>query len=243
MNALFSANTTLVHSPFDAPKPVVRPRSAIVTALAVAAAFHLGIGAYLWKARFEPQYRDYIDEVTDVVLIKPAPPPPPPAVEPPEPPPPKRLPQVQPRPPKALVPATIPPLPIPPAPRRIEVKAPPVLALPPVPKPATLPIPRPPPVIASPDWLRRPTGAEIARYYPDRAARRDISGRAVIACRVTREGGLDGCTVDAEAPAGEGFGAAALKMSRHFKMRPMTSDGEPVAGGRIRIPIRFALPD
>lgn len=83
----------------------------------------------------------------------------------------------------------------------------------------------------------------MARYYPSRAARRDIEGRAVIGCHVTADGRLTRCSVDAESPSGEGFGEAALKMSRHFKMRPMTRDGVPVSGGVIRIPIRFALPD
>jgi protein TonB len=31
-------------------------------------------------------------------------------------------------------------------------------------------------------------------------------------------------------------------MSSRFKLRPMTRDGKPVAGGTVRIPIQFALP-
>ncbi|WP_156467093.1 energy transducer TonB, partial [Phenylobacterium sp. CCH9-H3] len=90
---------------------------------------------------------------------------------------------------------------------------------------------------------RRPTGEEVARYYPERAARRGVEGRAVIGCRVAASGRLEACAVVTETPDGEGFGSAALKMSRHFKLRPMTRDGVPVSGGTIRIPIRFNLPD
>ena len=39
-----------------------------------------------------------------------------------------------------------------------------------------------------------------------------------------------------------GFGDAAMKMSKLFKMRPQTKDGQPVDGGTVRIPIRFTLP-
>lgn len=218
-------------------------RLALVVALTIAVAIHVGLAVYLWTARFEPHYRALGDEVTDVQLIKPRPPP----VPPPTPPKPKRAPppkprahpRVQPRPPKLLDIPTIPPLPIPPAPVHLEIKAPPVIA-PPAPKPAP-PAPPKPHIIANPDWLQKPTGDEIARYYPDRAARLGIQGRAVIGCVVSAEGLLKACSVESETPDDEGFGVAAIKMSHAFKMRPMTRDGTPVEGATIRIPIRFTL--
>lgn len=234
-------------SPFDAPAPHRRRSKALAVALSLAAAVHVGLGAYLWKARFEPQYREFAEDVTDVQLVRPLPPPPPPPppkLEPPPPPKPRTPPRVQPRPPKAVAPPAVAPLPVPPVVRRVELPAPPVITIRPPAPPAQRPAPPPPnPGITNPDWLRRPTGAEIARYYPERAARRGIEGRAVIGCRVSASGRLEQCTVRAETPSDEDFGAAALKMSRHFKMRPMTRDGVPVSGGTIRIPIRFALPD
>ena len=39
-----------------------------------------------------------------------------------------------------------------------------------------------------------------------------------------------------------GFGDAAMKLSKLFKMRPQTKDGQPVDGGTVRIPIAFRLP-
>jgi TonB family protein len=99
-----------------------------------------------------------------------------------------------------------------------------------------------PSVITNPDWLRRPTGEDIARYYPEKASRAEVEGRATVSCKVNAEGLLVGCSVVDETPADYGFGSAALNMALLFKMRPMTKDGVPVPGGTVRIPIRFMLP-
>lgn len=99
-----------------------------------------------------------------------------------------------------------------------------------------------PHVIAAPDYASTPRGEDVVTYYPKAAAAANIEGRATIDCTVDEQGLLRGCIVLNEEPAGAGFGAAALRLSPLFKMRPMTKDGVPVAGGAIRIPIRFALP-
>ena len=98
-------------------------------------------------------------------------------------------------------------------------------------------------VITNPDWLRQPNGDDLARYYPDRAQRLGVPGQATIDCAVSDAGGLEDCRVATESPKDDGFGNAALKMAGDFRMRPMTRDGVPLAGGRIRIPIRFVMPD
>jgi TonB family protein len=99
-----------------------------------------------------------------------------------------------------------------------------------------------PSVMTQPDWLRRPTGEDMARYFPDRAMRSGQAGRATIFCRVTADGTLADCHVTEESPLDYGFGDAALKLGSLFRMRPMTKDGKPVEGGMINIPIRFLLP-
>ena len=65
-----SPNEAIVrHNPFDDPPPAKRP--GLVIAVLVAIVVHGALGVYLWKARFEPKYKEYSDEITDVALIKP----------------------------------------------------------------------------------------------------------------------------------------------------------------------------
>ena len=56
---------------------------------------------------------------------------------------------------------------------------------------------------------------------------------------MTVEGRLNQCVVLSEAPAGWGFGQAAVATAHNFWMKPMTRDGQPVSGSKINIPIVF----
>ena len=157
-------------------------------------------------------------EDTDAVKVeiedkKPPPPPPPPPDRPPPPPPPEqRVP-----PPDLSAPPTPTPIPV---------------AVDPPPAPPT------PSVITNPSWLERPNARDFARYYPERALERGQEGRVSLACIVGADGRI-ACTVTSEDPQGWGFGEAALRISRHFRMAPATRDGVPTSGGRVNVPIRF----
>src|SRR5262249_42405562 len=102
----------------------------------------------------------------------------------------------------------------------------------------------PPPhisVITNPDWLRRPNGDDMATYYPPRASDLGKEGRVMIKCTVSERGTVENCSVVSEDPEGLGFGGAALRLSKLFKMKPKTSDGQSVGGAEVSIPIAFKL--
>jgi hypothetical protein len=96
------------------------------------------------------------------------------------------------------------------------------------------------PATVWPDWVHKPSAADMAQYYPPLAMTHQMAGRAVLSCGVDGHGRLVDCHAEDEAPLGYGFAEAVLKMAHLFEMKTTTIDGRPVAGGAVRIPLMFA---
>ncbi|HEX7759592.1 MAG TPA: TonB family protein [Caulobacteraceae bacterium] len=89
------------------------------------------------------------------------------------------------------------------------------------------------------DWRHMPTREELLAVWPRAAMEKGVSGKAVIACKISLQGALYDCEVASETPPGMGFGGAAIALSPQFLMKPATHDGQPVTGGGVRIPVDF----
>jgi TonB family protein len=99
-----------------------------------------------------------------------------------------------------------------------------------------------PHVITNPDWLSKPDGAEMAKLYPPIADAFVLDGRAIVSCEVTEAGLMEKCVSSNETPPGIGFGPAVIEAAKLFRTKPKTIDGQPVAGGTVRIPLHFIAP-
>jgi len=98
-------------------------------------------------------------------------------------------------------------------------------------------------VIRSPQWVSRPNADQLMRAYPSRALNAGATGSATLSCLVRVDGGLTDCSVLSETPGNQGFGRAAIGLSRYFRMSPQTVNGQAVDGARVDVGIRFTIPD
>lgn len=67
-------------------------------------------------------------------------------------------------------------------------------------------------------WASVPTPAQVQAAWPSAARARGQDGQARLDCRTTHRGGLEDCRVVGEAPADQGFGAAALSLAGLFRV-------------------------
>ena len=92
----------------------------------------------------------------------------------------------------------------------------------------------------TPRWAALPSvGDKQAAVPTGEGGPNDV--RVTLVCDVQAGGSLAGCVVDREAPAGQGFGQAILALAPKFRVEPLSADGTPTVGGKVRVPVRFDL--
>ena len=215
--------------------------------IGLSVAAHLGVGAWLMAQRWTPPEAVIDHDQPPPIVVQTYRRPPPPEPKPAQPT------SAKPAPPTPLNTTPLPTTPTEVISHRPSEETPsqgPVVTLNPLPDPApegtaTRPTPQPtaPGVITNPDWVSRPSGAALMRAYPQRALDAGVTGMARLTCQVRVDGTLTGCSVAEETPGGQGFGRAALRLSRDFRMSPRTVDGRPVEGARVNVTLRFTLPE
>lgn len=88
-------------------------------------------------------------------------------------------------------------------------------------------------------WIRQLNAEEKREVYPSLAARRRISGQAVILCRINRDTTVTNCRDESETPVGHGFGRAAVRAAQYMRIRPRVVNGVVQDGARERITVPF----
>ena len=96
-------------------------------------------------------------------------------------------------------------------------------------------------MITNPQWVRKPTGDDVTKFYPPLALRLGIEGHTSMQCTVKDDGTLELCHIISETPAGKGFGEAELRLASRFHMRPRTVAGQSVTGAKVVIPVRWSI--
>ncbi len=99
---------------------------------------------------------------------------------------------------------------------------------------ATVPAVQPPPTTSAPPSDATVSSLTIVKRKEDKV------GHSSIRCTVRTNGDLSDCKVVSEDPVGYGFGAAALKLSARFHMKPHVRDGQAVEG-IVTIPFKWVL--
>jgi TonB family protein len=94
--------------------------------------------------------------------------------------------------------------------------------------------------VAKPAWVDLPSAQDFQATFP-KTENGVNHVRVVLGCTVAADGSLDGCAVNQEDPAGQGYGAGALALASKFRLATWGPEGEPMVGAKINLPIRYEL--
>jgi TonB family protein len=96
-------------------------------------------------------------------------------------------------------------------------------------------------MMTAPAWEQAPGFGELEAAYP--AAAGGVEGYAVAHCKVEPTGLLSRCKPAKEAPAGHGFGKAAVDLAARFRVAPeMVAQAPRGAPVEVDVPVRFPAP-
>ncbi|MDP2260701.1 MAG: hypothetical protein Q8J89_13400 [Caulobacter sp.] len=84
------------------------------------------------------------------------------------------------------------------------------------------------------EWADEPSSGDYGRTRPKALLRSSVPGDAFLFCVLKLDGRLTACRVTAESPEGRGFGEAALKLSRRYRMK-LPLDGRSLEGETVSI--------
>lgn len=93
------------------------------------------------------------------------------------------------------------------------------------------------PVVGKPSWAAIPPGDRLRAAFAD--LKLTQTARVTLRCVVQPAGFVADCEVVSEDPAGSGVGAAALTLAPSFRLSTWTTEGLPVVGGAVSIPLRY----
>lgn len=89
---------------------------------------------------------------------------------------------------------------------------------------------------------QQPSAADFRDTYPVAALANGVEGYVTLLCTITGERKLE-CAVETETPPEQGFGQAALRLSRLYVVRTVEEEPRAVIGSQVRVPIRYVLMD
>jgi TonB family protein len=89
-------------------------------------------------------------------------------------------------------------------------------------------------------WVEKPSPADLAARLPEAARKAGPKeAQAEMICRVAPQGRLSDCAASGETPTGMGLGEAALALAPKYRVSPWSSDGVPIVGVKVRVPVAF----
>jgi protein TonB len=88
-------------------------------------------------------------------------------------------------------------------------------------------------------WAQRPTTEEFQREYPPEALQAGIEGEVVLRCIIVEDGRLMACVTVSEEPTGWGFGQAAHRLSRLYRVDASVLSGLNGRRGVVEVVIHF----